>query len=628
MQRLRSVRRVRRVQFAGALLAWGLGCAAAPVEKPALPDPATRRTLVQGELIGSTTQDGAHAWLGIPFAKPPVADLRWRAPRPPDPWPGRLEALKHAASCIQFANPAGGRDGAKSGTVTGSEDCLYLNVYAPKSTLDRRPAADERRPVMGWIHGGGNTSGDAVPYDGGVLAMRHDLVVVTVHYRMGVFGWFSHPALRPEGTTAEDASGNYGTLDIARSLAWVRDNIAEFGGDPNRVTVFGESAGGSNVFSMLLSPAARGLFHTAIAQSGSAITRPLSEAENFVDDAEPGDLASSNEVLVKQLLIDGLAKDRAEAKAELVNMGPEKIANYLREKSPAQLLSVYDGSGFGGMYPSVTLLRDGAVLPLEPAVEAFRLGKYNQVPTILGTNRDEVRLFQLFGSPYVASLMGLPLWLKDVDLYQATAEHSSRMWKVRGVDSPASAMRGVQGPSVYGYRFDWDDEPKVLFLDLADALGAAHAIEIPFVFGRLSLGPGTRFVFDEKKSDANRWLSDQMMSYWAEFAYSGDPGRGRKGAQAEWKPWSASSNAAERFILFDAESDGGVRMSRDAILTRHSVIAGVASDQRLSAHQRVRCEIYLQFIVWGKGMTEEEYGSVENASCASDYPLASHPWED
>lgn len=608
-------------------IAGGFGCRSRPEEIPSPVDPATQRTLSQGALVGFSTEDGAHAWRGIPFAKPPVGPLRWRAPRPPEPWSGRLEAVSYGASCIQFAAPGGSRDGAKSGEVSGSEDCLYLNVYAPKFERGRVPTGDARIPVMVWIHGGGNSIGDATLYDGSILALQENVIVVTVHYRLGVLGWFSHRSLRTEADSEIDGSGNYGTLDLVRGLEWVKENIDGFGGDPSRVTVFGESAGGSNTFSLLLSPQAQGLFQRAIVESGSAVTVPLAMAENFVDEAVPGDPASSNEVLVKHLIADGRASDHEEAKSELAAMDAPAIARYLREMEPKQLLEVYDGSGLGGMYPSPRLIRDGTVIPSEPPIEAFELGKYNQVPTIMGTNRDENRLFLLFSSPHVARLMGFPLWLKDIDRFQASADHPSKMWKVRGVDAPASAMRGAQGDSVYAYRFDWDEEPKVMFLDFSHALGAAHAIEVPFVFGWLSLGPGTRFVFAEDKLDANRRLSRSMMSYWAEFAYSGNPGRGRKGDQPLWKSWSDSSRQVDKFIIFDSEAGGGVRMSREGALTREKVIAQVAADERLKEYRRDRCEIYYMFTTWGRGMTDAEYAAIEDGGCAAEYPIEEYPWK-
>ncbi len=169
---------------------------------------------------------------------------------------------------------------------------------------------------MLWIHGGGNSIGDARIYHAGRIALGHQLIVVTVHYRLGVFGWFAHRSLRGEGTTEDDRSGNYGTLDLVRALRWVRENISSFGGDPGRVTVFGESAGGRNTLSMLLSPRAKGLFQRAIVQSGGIRTSTLARAENFADAPEPGDEWSSGEVLLKLLIRDGEATDRESAKGQ------------------------------------------------------------------------------------------------------------------------------------------------------------------------------------------------------------------------------------------------------------------------------------------------------------------------
>lgn len=602
------------------------GCASQKSEKLAPQDPQTARDIAQGSLVGFSTQDGAHAWRGIPFATPPIGELRWRAPVAPGKWSGELDARSFGASCVQFANQAGGRDGAKEGEPTGSEDCLYLNIYAPKFTAGEVPTRDEQLPVMYWIHGGGNSVGDAVVYDASQLAVQENVIVVTVHYRLGVLGWFSHPSLRVPGTSALDGSGNYGTLDLVRGLEWVRDNIGAFGGDPGRVTVFGESAGGTDVFSMLLSPQAGGLFHGAIAESGSARTVSRSSAENFVDDSEPGQAASSNEVIAMHLIADGLAGDRGEAKSKLAAMGDDEVARYLRGLSREQVLRVYDGTALGGMYRSPELIRDGAVLPAMPVVEAFAKGHYNQVPSILGTNRDENRLFNLFGSTHVTKLLGFPIWFKDVDRFQAEAGHPARMWKVRGVDAPAAAMREVQGDTVYGYRFDWDEQPKVMFLDMGQALGAAHAIEIPFVFGWLSLGPGTRFVFAEDKAESNRQLSDSIMSYWSEFAYTGKPGRGRNGDQPLWQSWSDVSSKGNKFILLDSEAGGGIRMAPDDTLTREAVIAGVATDPRLADYKRDRCSIYYNFNLWGGEMTPEEYEAIEGGSCSAQYPMADYPW--
>ena len=181
-------------------------------------DEASAREISLGRLVGFESENGAHVWRGIPFAEPPIGALRWRAPRAPQAWQGRFEALEFGSPCIQFAGPGGQAEGLDESETRGSEDCLYLNIFAPPATPQRVPTGNARLPVMLWIHGGGNTIGDALIYDASRLATGQAVVVVTIHYRMGVLGWFSHAALSEEDSTQDDRSGNYGTLDVIAAL--------------------------------------------------------------------------------------------------------------------------------------------------------------------------------------------------------------------------------------------------------------------------------------------------------------------------------------------------------------------------------------------------------------------------
>jgi len=603
---------IRRPLLLGlGLLAWLASACGETL--PRAPASETKRTLAQGGIIGFVTQDRAHAWRGIPFAAPPVGPLRWRAPQPAGSWDGERQALEFAAPCMQFAGPGGAADGVEEGEPTGSEDCLYLNVFAPPFGPAEVPAGDAALPVMVWIHGGGNSVGDATLYDAGLLATREKLVVVTVQYRLGLFGWFAEPAIHVDGSSAEDRSGNYGTLDLVQSLRWVRDNIAAFGGDPHRVTIFGESSGATNVFSLLLARPARGLFHRAISQSGGARTSTFQAARRRVDDEPPGEAGSSGELAIRYLLHDGRATNRAAAVALRAEMGAAGYRRYLRNKSASELMAVIEG-GFGGMYRAPRLFRDGTVLPAEaPAVVFQQVAGYNAVPSILGTNRDEAKLFQLFQSDAVRRVFGIPLWLEDADLYDAETWYPSQMWKARGVDEPAAAMRAAQGPSVFGYRFDWDEEPTLLSADFSRMLGAAHAFEIPFVFGTLSFGAGSRFVFDDEKRGVNEQLSKQMMSYWAQFAYTGDPGRGRRGDQPHWRVWNPAPDSVDKFIVFDVEADGGVRMSGD-VATREQIIADVLVDERFTTWGD-RCAVLRGFVLIARTMDVEQYTTVADGAC-------------
>src|SRR5262245_16456702 len=207
------------------LFALTLGCGredAAPVV-----DPSSARSLSAGEVVGFTDPYGSHAWLGLPFAEPPVGERRWRAPRPTARWSGVREALATGEACPQFASPFSGAARGETGVI-GDEDCLKLDVWAPR--LEPDAAAKARLPAMVWIHGGGQSIGRAGFYSGGNLAQTHDLVVIAVQYRLGPLGWLRHAALRT-GVGPVEASGNYGTLDLIRALGWVRENVAAFGGD-------------------------------------------------------------------------------------------------------------------------------------------------------------------------------------------------------------------------------------------------------------------------------------------------------------------------------------------------------------------------------------------------------------
>lgn len=593
------------------------GCDSAPPPVPPTADPATARTPSQGPLVGYRAENGAHAWLGIPFAKAPLDELRWKAPRPPEAWPAPREALAFGSECIQFAGPAG--SDVPAGEVIGSEDCLFLNVFAPALSLAERESGSPGLPVMVWIHGGGNSIGSALVYDGSVLAAQERVIVVTIHYRLGVFGWLSHPALRPEGSDAADRSGNYATLDMVRALEWVRDEISVFGGDPQRVTVFGESSGGTNVFSLLLSPLARGLFQRAISQSGGPSTFSRAAAENYMDDVEPGHPRSSREILLDLLIADGQASGRADAKQKLESMPPSDVSAYLRSKTPGEILAHFDGEGLGGMYWSVEIVRDGAVIPLGDPLEVVRSGAFARVPVMFGTNRDEVKLFALMGSDHVARLFGIPLWLKDERAYQLETEFPSLMWKLRGVDAPARAMVSVTPGRVFAYRFDWDEERKVLFADLSKMVGAAHAVEIPFVFGGLGLGGLDRFFFDAERRPAAERLSRSMMSYWAEFARSGDPGRGGEGALPRWQAWDESRADSPRMMILDTTADGGLRMSPDSV-TGEGVLARIGDDPRFRNVEE-RCAVYRSLAERDNTLSREEYGAMMGGACAA-YPLS------
>ncbi len=596
------------------------GCGPKDPPRPA-PDAASRRTTASGNVVGFVGEYDSHVWLGVPFAAPPVGELRWRVAQPPPVWTGTREALAFGSSCPQYASPFGGVKKAREGTPVGSEDCLYLNIYAPRFTASDVPKAGAQLPVMLWIHGGGNTIGEAAFYNGGNLAAQQRVIVITTNYRLGPFGWFRHAAMREDGATDLDRSGNFGTLDLVRALQWIHENVAAFGGDPNNVTIFGESAGGTNVFSLLLAAPARGLFHRAIVESGGLQLDGITAAEEFADNGA-GHFNSSNEALLRLLQADGAA-NRDAAKARVAKMSGVEIEKYLRGKSTNDILLAYPPIANVDMIDMPKVFRDGVVLPVEdPLDKLSQADGYNKVPVIFGTNRDENKLFMQGDPKLVRRILWIIPRIRDPQHYNLQAEYMAKMWKANGADEPASAMRGTQ-PSVYAYRFDWDEEPRMLGTDLSELLGAAHAFEIPFVFGHFDLGREGNMIFTKENEPGRKALSAQMMSYWAEFAYTGAPGRGRDHTLAEWTAWDSSGPASPKFMIFDTPADGGVRMSSDT-LTAASVLAAVDNDPRLPT-QRDKCMIYRDLAQWSRGFTKKDYPTAGRQGC-KEYPLEAYPW--
>jgi para-nitrobenzyl esterase len=609
---------VRPTVLAVVLLA---ACSGRAPERPA-PDTALRRSTTSGDVVGFVGRYGSAVWLGVPYAAPPVGARRWRAPSPPARWDGVREAVTAGAPCVQYTSPYGGVDGAARGTAVGEEDCLSLNLYAPRDAAPR----SSRLPVMVWIHGGGNTVGYAGRYDGGNLAATEDVLVVVINYRLGPFGWFRHAALRNAGTSDLERSGNFGTLDHVRALEWVRDNAAAFGGDPGNVTVFGEGAGGTNVLALLVAPSARGLFHRAIVQSGGLGFDPPASAEGFADDPAPSDGNSSGEALVRLLRAEGAAGDRVAAKARLAAMSPEEVASYLRARPAFDLLRAFPTSNGSGLIDMPLVFRDGTVLPAgEPLAALTRGDAHVRVPVILGTTRDENKLFMFDDPTLVRRWFWLVPRLRDSASYQIRAEYLARMWKATGADEPAAALDASQAEPVFVYRFDWDEEPTLLGTDLSMMLGAAHAFEIPFVFGHFDLGGDGSVVFTSSNAPGRQALSAQMMSYWAQFARAGDPGGGGHGALPAWLPW----DGWPRFMVFDTPAGGGPHLSSDGV-TRTTLLAAVDADPRLPT-QRDKCRIFRSLARsparWSRGLMREEYPTAGARGCR-EYPFDGASWAD
>jgi para-nitrobenzyl esterase len=449
-----------------------------------------------GVLEGTAGKNpGVRVFLGIPYAAPPVGDLRWKAPQPVASWTGVREADHFGARCTQ-ASVFSDMVFRDTGT---SEDCLYLNVWTPAQS------ARERLPVMVWIYGGGFQAGATSEprQDGEVLAAK-GVVVVSMNYRLGVFGFYSHPELTKE--SGHDASGNYGLMDQVEALRWVRQNIEAFGGDPAKVTIFGESAGSFSVCALMASPLAHGLFARAIGESGAFFGNTLA-AKTLTKSEQQG--------------VKFAAAQKAESLAALRAIPAEKLLAAAR--------SVGGGFGFG---PSI----DGYFLP-STALEIYAAGKQSQVPLLAGWNADEgsyqvltakekmtaakfaTQLHDKFGNDEATVLKLYPVGSDDEALRSAKdlagdqfIAYSTWKW--------IEMQRQTGGNPVYRYLFGRvrPSPPEAMVNGVpASQFGATHASEIEYVFG--ALDSNKNYVWPP----ADYKLSELIETYWTNFAKTGDP---------------------------------------------------------------------------------------------------------
>lgn len=516
-----------------------------------------------GRVNGKSVKEGAGwAWLGIPYAAPPVGDLRWKAPRSPEPW-GERDATDFCDYCPQYGNILSetGRD-TYHGAVVGKEDCLYMNIW--------RPQSEEKLPVYVFVHGGANILGrsDASFYDGANFAVGTDMVFVSFNYRLAHLGWFSHPSMRT-GDPLDD-SGNYGTLDIIKALEWIRENIEAFGGDPDNVTLTGQSAGGINTYSMMASPLAENLFHKAIPISGFPLSMPKTVARHRAD------------MIIARLLVkDGHAGNLIAAGKVIREKGNEWIADYLRSKSTEELMPAYMAGPSGlpldgglGIIATMGVYEDGYVVP-KNLLRSLQSGDYNHVPILLGNTIDEMKLFlplvltdpvdlwdltqEVYPNAPEVDIEDLifPLFKPLMPLYEPANYIGKMLFQGFGVDTSARALAKHQ-TDIFAYKFAWDEEPEPFNL----LLGSAHAMDLHFVFNNFISDQGclTRFAWSDANLPGCEVLSEEMMTYFSQFAKTGDPNP-EDGSLPYWSPWNPEKGADKRMVL---DTDG-LYMSPDVM---------------------------------------------------------------
>lgn len=564
----------RILRIAAAGLALSLPFVAQAQDARATVERQTRFGPVVG--LDDSAASGTYAWKGVPFAKPPVGELRWRAPVDPDRWHAPRAAQAFGNACVQYGRIYGpGQNNRFDETIgttllqpVGSEDCLYLNIW--------RPATHRAGlPVIVFVHGGSNVSGytaDPV-YDGAALSRAADAVVVTVNYRLGIFGFMNQPALRT-GDPAQD-SGNFALLDIVKALQFVQRDIAKFGGNPHNVTLMGQSAGAINVWALLASPLVM-QHHPQLFQRAVPLSGGLSLASNLpagsIPTLNPASLylLQGQALLRQQLLADGTAASDAAADAWIASHTPQQAADYLRSRPAgtllATLLSRLTPLGLTGSGP----IPDGAVLATDP-VAAIRAGQYLRVPVLAGNTRDEGKLFpsflplvggtgnarkvtdaQLFDIQFhydaeAAPTVTLQDWITapylpvdaPVTGFTARADQLNQRFFLASRDNILAALRSQQD-NVWYYRFDWDEQPA----PWNDIYGAAHLFDLPFVFGTFGPSVFGNVSFTQANAPGRIALSQAMMKSLGAFARTGDP-NAPAALGVAWPAWPAT-------LVFDA----------------------------------------------------------------------------
>jgi para-nitrobenzyl esterase len=457
----------------------------------------------EGPIQGFTTH-GVAAFLGIPYAAPPIGDLRWRPPQPAAKWDKTLLTVSFGNTCVQnqvgqFAHPS----------ITG--DCLYLNVYTPRNFA----AKTEARPVLVWFYGGGLVAGETNDYDGSKLAGKGDSVVVTVNYRVGTLGFFAHPAIDGEGHDV----GNYGLMDQQFALRWVQANIGKFGGDPHNVTIFGQSGGATAVMANLVSPTAAGLFQKIINESGTHITTTsLADAEKIGESFAAKAGCTTN------------------------------IAACLRALSPAQIITLRTP-------PASFFILDGKIITQAP-YRSFTNGQFNRVPILTGLVADEQAFFlpELQGGPRTPlSAAGFQQFVASYGKEWSSAILAA--YPLSAYPSPSLAEIAVaQGSKactarrfdqlwskyvpVYAYQFD--DETAPSYLPQASyPTRAFHTAELLYLFPLFHGGQGTPHLLN----DAQERLSDQLVTWWTNFARTGSPNGDAK------SPWEKYSTERDNVLM-------------------------------------------------------------------------------
>ncbi|MFV0382950.1 carboxylesterase family protein [Paracoccus sp. (in: a-proteobacteria)] len=510
--------------------------------------PGVLQTTQDGQVSGSEINDGKTLhWQGIPYARPPVGDLRWKAPQPPEPRSDVFDATGEAPLCPQM-----GADGA-----AGAEDCLTLDIFRPNTE-------ETGLPVLVYIHGGNNQGGTSREINAEEMALSANAVVVSLNYRLGLLGFNALPAL--ETGNAEEDSGNYTLLDFARSLDWLKENVAAFGGDGENITVSGFSAGGRDVMALLISPIFAGKFQKAISFSGGMTLADEGASARLIAGA-----------IAPLVVADGVKPTETEATDWLLSSEPD-VRDYLYGLPAERLAGLMTNAGIRmAVFPH--LYNDGAVLPNE----GYATTAYNSVPLIMVTGSKEFSLFARGASEFGAldddQLLAEPGMLAE---YAFTIDHGSDLYTLFNAEQSAEIMFASYHAPIYTMRFAWGGDESIVGERMARLYGSFHGVWVPFFTARTT---GFSATFPEAFDNMGaKDLTSQVGAYVKNFIRDGDPnGEGL----VTWKPWDSATSGPTQLVL-DADMDKASIVQSEERTRYDDLLAAIESDDSIPQEQKAQ----------------------------------------
>jgi para-nitrobenzyl esterase len=507
-------------------------------------------------------------WKGVPYAKAPVGELRWKAPVDPDSWTSTLDATKDGKMGIQLAN----------GKIAGSEDCLNLDIYRPNTN-------QTDLPVLLYIHGGNNQTGTSTEISAKKLAVNANCIVVSVNYRLGALGFNSLPALKT-GNKNED-SGNYTLLDISKSLDWIKDNIKSFGGDNKNITASGFSAGGRDVMAMLISPIFKGQFQKAISFSGGMTT------------ADPEDSTKVIAKAIAPLVVEDKVKATEDEAYKWLQTDGKDVRDYLYGLSADRLAKLMGNAGIR-MSAFPHLYTDGTVIPKE----GFDTKNYNNVPVIMLTGSKEFSLFGRFDKKFAA--INDNTLLTDAELNKQlrfSLDYGSKLYELFNAEESAKKMASNYKSEIYTCDFEWGNNKDVVGNSMAQLAGAYHGVWQTFLQDEV-VGFGAMYK-DSFNNAGAKDLGAKFINYITHFLWYGNP---NSPDLEVWKPWSNVDGSPTQ-LVFDADKDkASIKMSTDRI-DYDKVIKEMEADTTISKEAKDQLIKEVLNGRWFSGKLDEHFGN-------------------